>query len=489
MKFSKLIPPVLCACALLANPLTCAAEEDTTSDGAQSLGSGGMYFGDGYSLEYSYINSKTEISITGCSAEATKVELPLTIDDLPITDIGEGAFYQCNALTEVSMSDKVTTINAGAFFNCASLTTLDLSDQLTTIDYQAFYGCSGLTEFEIPATLATLGEDVFQGCTALEMIDVADGNTVYSDVDGVLYNRDQTVLIKYPEGASAQTYTVPETVTSIRNSACYSAKNLESVTLPASLTTLGSYVFEGCPVLQRIEVAEGNEAYTSLDGVLFTKDMSTLIKFPEKNAQTAYKVPDATKKLEAWSFVGAEQLETIDLNQVTEIGEDSFYYCTSLKSVTIPEGMTELSGACFAYCVNLSEVSLPSSLSKIGAYCFVNCEALKTVTLPDSITEIGTYALGYTYDNESGATALRDDFGLVVSVGSVGADYAKQNGIPYSKTGSTIALVLGIGILGIGVAILIVALVARKRAMTVKPAKTSKKPAADAADRKEQNNE
>lgn len=484
MRLHKLIPAMICSAALLVQPVVCGAEEDTTSDGTQSLGSGGIYFGDGYSLEYSYINSKTEISITACSGEAVEVDIPLTIDDLPVTDIGEGAFYQCGDLTKVTMSDKITTINAGAFFSCKALTEIDLSDQLKTIDYQAFYGCSALTEFSIPATLTSLGDGVFEGCTALGSIDVADGNTVYSDTDGVLYNRDQTTLIKFPEGAEITAYAVPETVTEIRDNACYSAQKLEEVSLPASLTTLGQYVFEGCPVLKTIHVEADNEKYAAQDGVLFTKDLSTLIKFPEQCALTEYTVPDSTTKLENWSFVGAEKLEAIDLNNVTEIGEDCFYYCTALKSITIPDSVTALNGACFAYCTALSEVNLPQGLTTIGSYCFVNCESLKTVSLPSSITQIGTYALGYTYDNESGAVAVRDDFGLIVSVGSVGADYAENNNIAYTKSGMTIAIVLGVGILLIAAAILIIALISRKRAMTVKPAKSAKKTAADRKEHK-----
>lgn len=486
MKLKKLIPAAIFSAALLFSPVVCSAEEESLPDGTQSLGSGGIYFGDGYSLEYAYINSKTEISVTACSGEAVEVEIPLTIDNLPVTDIGEGAFYQCGDLTRVTMGDKVTTINAGAFFSCELLEEIGLSDQLKTIDYQAFYGCSALTEFSIPATLTSLGDGVFEGCTALGSIDVADGNTVYSDADGVLYNRDQTTLIKFPEGADITAFTIPETVTEIRNNACYGAQKLQEVSLPASLTTLGQYVFEGCPALESIHVSAENKTYAAQDGVLFTKDLSTLIKFPEQCALTEYRVPDSTKKLENWSFVGAEKLETIDLNQVTEIGEDCFYYCTALKSITIPESVTKLNGACFAYCTALSEVNLPDGLTTIGPYCFVNCESLKTVSLPSSLTQIGTYALGYNYDNETGATAVRDDFGLIVSVGSIGADYAESNNISYTKSGMTLAIVLGAGILLIAVAILIIALISRKRAMTVRPAKSANKPASD---RKDQNHE
>ena len=74
---------------------------------------------------------------------------------------------------------------------------------------------------------------------------------------------------------------------------------------------------------------------------------------------------------------------------MTAIGEDCFYYCTALKSITVPEGITELNGAVFAYCLSMEEATLPSTIRKLGNHCFYSCAKLKKLELPDGLTTIG----------------------------------------------------------------------------------------------------
>lgn len=138
-------------------------------------------------------------------------------------------------------------------------------------------------------------------------------------------------------------------------------------------------------------------------------------------------VADTCKTLADWSFIGSMTLEQLDLGNVTQIGEDCFYYCTALKEITIPEGVTELPGAVFGYCLALQKVELPSSMkalgdhcfyactklesitipegvSKLGDQCFYNCVALLDLTLPSTITEVGDQALGYYVSAENSQT-------------------------------------------------------------------------------------
>ena len=167
------------------------------------------------------------------------------------------------------------------------------------------------------------------------------------------------------------------------------------------------------------------------DGVLFSADQSTLIRYPQAREETGYVVPDACRTLADWSFIGASTLEQIDLNQVTAIGEDCFYYCTALKNIAVPDGVTQLNGAVFAHCTSLEQVTLPDTMQTLGDYCFYsdvaladinipdgvtqlgekcfyNCGALLELSLPASITEIGEKALGY-YTNADGKDDQRID--------------------------------------------------------------------------------
>lgn len=493
----------LLCCTLAAAPtmgttLRCFAEEgtDSVTDGnTQSLDGMGAYIGDGYTLSY----EKTDggVMITQCTGEAETISLPDRFSDTEIVveiaegafyqyttlksvkmgnavkKIGQGAFYGCTALTDVTLSTSLTTIGMQAFSGCTALGAIALPDSLTTIEASVFSNCTSLTDLTIPAA-ATLGEHVFDGCTALTEIRLAAGNSSYATEDGILYNKDKTTLLQYPAGKPQTSFTPPASVTEIAASGFYSAAKLQTVSIPAAVAKIGDYAFEGCTALAAINVDAANEAYTSADGVLFDKTKNTLLKFPDASTLTEYTVPDETTSLANWCFVGAKQLTRVDLNKVTTIGEDAFYSCEGLEEIKIPRGVTALNGACFAFCKSLSRVSLPETLTSISGYCFVSCTALKSISVPGSVATIGDYALGYQYDPETGEATKMDDFTMDVSVGSAAKSYAEKNEIAYTKSGATLAIIIGICIGVLAIAIVVVAWISHKRAMIVRPAKNMK---------------
>lgn len=101
----------------------------------------------------------------------------------------------------------MNTIGSEAFYQCTALKDVDLS-QIATIETYAFEGCSALTDITIPETCTTLGDFVFDGCSALKEIQVADSNPNYQDIDGVLFSKDGSTLIKYPDDSDLVDYVV-----------------------------------------------------------------------------------------------------------------------------------------------------------------------------------------------------------------------------------------------------------------------------------------
>ena len=133
--------------------------------------------------------------------------------------------------------------------------------------------------------------------------------------------------------------------------------------IPASVTNIGSWVFDYCSALTAIHVAEGNTAYSSEDGVLFNKDKTTLVCYPIGKTETTYTVP-AT---------------------VTMIETSAFMNCTALTLVTLPEGLTNISNRSFEGCAALAQINLPNSLTDMASRTFYGCTSLTEVTLPDAI--------------------------------------------------------------------------------------------------------
>jgi hypothetical protein len=219
------------------------------------------------------------VTITGCDKRASgKLVIPATIEGNPVTSIGDKAFLKCKSLTSITIPDGVTSIGEFAFNNCSSLTSITIPDSVTSIGHatftgcaslttitigngvtsivdNAFLGCSSLTSITIPDSVTSIwGSDPFHECTSLTTIEVGAGNVNYTDVNGVLFNEEQTLLIAYPESKTETHYTIPDSVTIIGDGAFSHCLSLTNVTIPESVESIRSTAFSDCPSLTNIMI-------------------------------------------------------------------------------------------------------------------------------------------------------------------------------------------------------------------------------------------
>lgn len=373
MKIKNTAAVVLAAVIAASVPLTGAL------NGGFSAAAAGLITSDGeliYDEWECVINDDDTLTIKGYSGDDTNVVIPGEFDGKVVTAIGEKAFYYNLDITSVSIPDSVTSIGDNAFYNCSKLENVRLSNSLTDIGKQAFYACFPLTNLAfpdgilnigysafsycnslesiaIPASVTSLGTDAFSSCSSLTEINVAEGNTAYSSEDGVLFNKDKTILIRYPDGKDNASYIIPASVTSLECS--FTAPSLTSVTIPASLEE--EIYFDNWRSLAEITVAEGNPLYSSVNGVVFNKDKTELVFYPRGKSDTSYEIP----------------------NGVTSIGNYAFSTNLFLTSIVVSDGVARIGVGAFDSCKSLESVVIPTSVTYIGAFSIYNCPLLTAI--------------------------------------------------------------------------------------------------------------
>ena len=174
--------------------------------------------------------------------------------------------------------------------------------------------------------------------------------------------------------------TIPNSVTSIAGSA-FASTGLTTVTIPGGVTTIGTFVFDQCNELKRIEVAAESTTFTSVDGVLFSADKSTLVYCPNGRSGT-YAVPDGVTTIGATAFAHCALLEGVSLPAgVTRIEASAFQDCNHLKAFTLPQGVEEIGDYAFGMCQKLTEILIPHSVTVLGIRAFAGCMGLSKVFL------------------------------------------------------------------------------------------------------------
>jgi len=160
--------------------------------------------------------------------------------------------YPKNKEGAYNIPNGVTTIEASAFNGCKNLTSIIIPNSVTRIGASAFYGCDSLTSVTIGNSLTSINGFNFNSYPKLTTIDVMPYNTAYSSVDGILFNKSQTTLIKYPQSKQGASYAIPNSVDTITGSAFSNSTALTSVTIPNSVKSIGSSAFSGCTALTTI---------------------------------------------------------------------------------------------------------------------------------------------------------------------------------------------------------------------------------------------
>ena len=332
--------------------------------------------------EYKSIQSGTAYSITCTNPDTcTKAVIPSEYNGLPVTTIGEYAFYG-NSLTSrlksVTIPNSITTLSSNAFFNCDSLTSIEIPNSVTSIGDYAFDCCSSLIGIEIPSSVTEIGKLAFSACDSLRYICCNVG----SQPDGWDSEWKDGAYASVIWGKSIDAQGLLYTL--INNDTEYEVSGIQYVVGRLYTKIIIPSTHKGLPV-----TIIGDEALR------------------QKSPLGSIEIPDS----------------------VISIGNYAFYCCNTLTSVVIGNGVTSIGSNAFCGCPSLKEITMGKSVTSIGEYAFCECDSLKEITIPSNVTSIGNNAF-FSCDSLNTVVILAKN-PMPISIGLLNGVFSYNNRITF----------------------------------------------------------
>ncbi len=377
---------VLLTCAFPALPAMAAEEEEYVYLENTTIGSL-TFWGHGGAADQAYY------SVDACDASAVEVEIPAEIEGYPVKGIDAWAFEGCGELTRVVMPDTITSIS-----------------------FDAFEDCEKLADITFSRNLEYVGSEAFEDTAWFE-----------SQPDGVVYLGTLAYAYKFSEEGEFTVDLREDTTKILANFGEIPLghkfdEHYYTLNIPAGVKEIdvtGGAISENCMALN---VAEDNENYASIDGVLFNKEKTDLLMYPRQMKASSYTIPDGVTSIGYLAFNAQEYVkEIVFSDSVENVGSAAFMSAVNLEKLTLSKNLKSISENAFAFNYKLQNVVLPEGLESIGQSAFASCSQITEMHIPASVTEMD-------YGVFRGCPAL-----VTLTVAEGNARYEMRDGMLYDK--------------------------------------------------------
>lgn len=362
------------------------------------------------------INIPTSLEYIPACAFSSCVRLKNITLPNSIKHIRDYAFAGCELLREIKLSEGLIDIDCSVFSWCKAIYVIELPNSIISINDSAFLGCESLETIKLPNSIQHIGYSVFEHCKSLEAIEC--NNEYYCTINGVLFDKKEKKCIGYPPGRIERSYVIPDGTLAIGKSAFESCYDLEAIILPASVQALEDRAFQSCWGLKSIKLPDqlnsiapaafldcsrlksiecDSSFFKSIDGVLFTADLKTLVCYPQGRYCENYVIPDSVIKIAKEAFSSEDfsrSCERVTLpKSLTEFDTKTFHFHEELKWIECDnEHYKSIDGVLFtADCKTLvyyprgrkdSQYIIPDTVTKIENRAFALNRYLHKIIVP-----------------------------------------------------------------------------------------------------------
>lgn len=345
------------------------------------------------------------------------------VSDINDFEIFEGELINYNGKSKiVKVPEGIISLGSSSFWNNTHIEEVILPDNLVQLGGDAFYYCSNLVRVNIPVNAKVMGNNPFAGCPKLIISNFSDFFTLEN---GVLFNKEKTLLIHYPISKEDIEYSIPDTVVSLGKHCFYNCNNLKKVIIPESVIRFENNVFADC---KNLDVENKSPYYHIENGIIYNKFRTAIIGVLFKTTMEKYVVPDSITLISRNSFWNCKGIKKIVLTEnIKVIGynpfagcdnltfesendrlrvENSILYnhdytelicCTNIVSkeqVKIRDTVKYINRGAFSGCKDLAKIDF-NQVIDIAKSSFTNCSSLTSLYIPDTVKHIGEWAFAY----------------------------------------------------------------------------------------------